>query len=129
VLIVGCGYLGLALGAELARQRHKVFGLRRSGSTDAELHTAGISPLVGDVTDRASLAKLPASYDWVVNAVSSRKGGFDDYRAVYLDGTRNLLDWLDPVTEPAICWIGLIQLGNTSLYRARVFMLRPTGPW
>src|ERR1017187_10487677 len=29
VLIVGCGYVGLPLGAELVKQGHEVFGLRR----------------------------------------------------------------------------------------------------
>ena len=31
-LIVGCGYVGLPLGAELVRQGHEVFGLRRSAA-------------------------------------------------------------------------------------------------
>jgi nucleoside-diphosphate-sugar epimerase len=109
VLIVGCGYLGVALGAELARQRHKVSGLRRSGAAESELRACGISPLVGDVTDPASLAKLPNSYDWVVNAISSTKGGVDEYRAVYLDGTRNLLHWLDSIGK-------YVFVSSTSVY-------------
>jgi nucleoside-diphosphate-sugar epimerase len=32
--------------------------------------------------------------DWVVNTVSSNRGGLEDYRKVYLGGTRNLLAWL-----------------------------------
>jgi nucleoside-diphosphate-sugar epimerase len=42
------------------------------------------------------LADVPASYDWVVNTVSSAKGGLDDYRRVYVDGMRNLIEWLAP---------------------------------
>ena len=37
VLIVGCGYVGLPLGAELVKQGHEVFGLRRSADGEAEL--------------------------------------------------------------------------------------------
>src|SRR2546426_3922774 len=94
VLIVGCGYVGLALGAELVRQGHEVLGMRRSASSDAYLAAAGIKPLTGDITRPEALAKLPAIYDWVVNCVSSAHGGVDDYRAVYLQGTRNLIEWL-----------------------------------
>ena len=39
MLIVGCGYVGLPLGAELVRQGHTVFGLKRSAD-DGELKAA-----------------------------------------------------------------------------------------
>lgn len=94
VLIVGCGYVGLPLGAELVRQGREVFGLRRSAGATAELQAAGITPLLGDITQPDSLAKIPASFDWVVNCVASSHGGVEDYRRVYLEGTRNLLAWL-----------------------------------
>ena len=94
VLIVGCGYVGLPLGAELVRQGHEVFGLRRTVEGCDELKAAGIHPLAGDITRPDDLAKLPAPFDWVVNTVSSSKGGAEEYRSVYLDGTRHLIDWL-----------------------------------
>jgi nucleoside-diphosphate-sugar epimerase len=94
VLIVGCGYVGLPLGVELIRQGHEVFGLRRSADGEAELKAAGIQPLVGDITKPEDLEKLPGPFDWVINTVSSTKGGVEEYKQVYLQGTRNLLDWL-----------------------------------
>jgi nucleoside-diphosphate-sugar epimerase len=96
VLIVGCGYVGLPLGVELMKQGHEVFGLRRSDAANTEFAAAGIHPLTADITRPGDLAKLPAPFDWVVNTVSSSKGGADEYRAVYLEGTRNLIDWLAP---------------------------------
>jgi nucleoside-diphosphate-sugar epimerase len=96
VLIVGCGYVGLPLGAELARQGHAVSGLRRSRSAEGELKAAGIQPLFGDVTKPEDLAKLPRDFDWVVNCVASGGGGAADYRQVYLQGTRHLIEWLAP---------------------------------
>lgn len=100
-LIVGCGYVGLPLGAELARQGHEVFGVRRSAAAAAELEAAGIRPLAADITRAADLAKLPGPFEWVVNCVSSSGGGVEDYRRVYLEGTRNLIAWLagTPVTK------------------------------
>ena len=94
ILIVGCGYVGLPLGAELVKQGHEVFGLRRSPGAEADLHAAGIKLLIGDITKPEQLTQLPASYDWVVNCVSASGGGADEYREVYLQGTRNLIEWL-----------------------------------
>ena len=122
VLIVGCGYVGLPLGAELARRGHEVFGVRREvpthalPPTDASLSATskeqfaaallrrlqegdrarwqGVIPIAADITRREDLEKIPGPFDWVVNTVSSTKGGVDEYRAVYLEGTRHLLDWL-----------------------------------
>lgn len=94
VLVIGCGYMGLPLGAELANRGHEVFGLRRSGADS--LSAAGITPLIADISDFSTLSALPAQYDWVVNCVASSGGGAADYRHVYLEGTRNLLRWLTP---------------------------------
>jgi nucleoside-diphosphate-sugar epimerase len=95
VLIVGCGYVGLPLGMELVRLGHEVSGLRRNASAEAGLKAAGIQPLVADITKPETLAGLPQNFDWVVNCVASG-GGADDYRQVYLQGTRNLIEWLGP---------------------------------
>jgi nucleoside-diphosphate-sugar epimerase len=94
VLIVGCGYVGKAAGAALARRGHEVFGLRRSSAGEEELAAAGIVPLGGDVTKPASLARLPGPFAWVVNCVSAGRGGAGAYRETYLQGTRHLLAWL-----------------------------------
>jgi nucleoside-diphosphate-sugar epimerase len=94
VLIVGCGYVGLPLGAELVKQGHEIFGLRRSAKDADVLTAAGIEPVQADVTKPESLARLSRAYDWVVNCVASGGGGVDEYRQLYLQGTRNLIAWL-----------------------------------
>jgi nucleoside-diphosphate-sugar epimerase len=111
VLIVGCGYLGLPLGAELARQGHTVFGLRRTATAATELEAAGIKPLSADITRRETLDSLPADFDWVVNCTASGGGDLADYRRIYLEGNRNLLQWLAdrPVKK-------FIYTGSTSVY-------------
>ena len=93
VLIVGCGYVGLPLGAELARRGHEVFGVRRSVEAVHELVQCDITPVIADITQPDALAKIPGPFDWVVNTVSSTQGGVEDYRAVYLEGTRHLITW------------------------------------
>ena len=94
VLIVGCGYSGVPLAAELVRQGHDVFGVRRTAGRNPELNAAGIRPVVGDITKSEDLKALPGPFDWVVNMVSSTQGGAKEYRQVYVNGTRNLLEWL-----------------------------------
>lgn len=110
-LIVGCGYVGSVLGAELARLGHEVSGLNRTATSDAQLAATGIRPLAGDITQPESLTRLPVAYDWVVNCASSTHGGADEYRAVYLQGTRNLVRWLSP-TPPK----KFVYTSSTSVY-------------
>lgn len=92
-LIIGCGYVGIPLGALLAARGHSVFGLRRSAGADESLHAAGINPVHADISDPASLPPNP-NFDVVFNLVSSTRGGPDEYRQVYLDGTRHVIRWL-----------------------------------
>jgi nucleoside-diphosphate-sugar epimerase len=94
VLIVGCGYVGLPLGVELVRRGHEVFGLHRSAGDS--LKSVGITPLAADITRPGTLARLPRDFDWVVNCSATGGGSVEDYRQLYLLGTRNLVEWLAP---------------------------------
>ena len=111
VLIVGCGYVGLPLGRELVRQGHEVLGLRRSTVADAELRSVGIQPCSGDVTRPEALSRLPGPFDWVVNCVSSTKGGVEEYREVYVNGSRNLIEWLGAASPKKF-----VYTSSTSVY-------------
>lgn len=90
VLIAGCGYVGTALGWRLAAEGHVVWGLQRR----REPLPAGIRPLHADLTDPETLGTVPAGLDFVF--FTAAPGGFDDgeYRAIYVDGLRHLLDAL-----------------------------------
>ncbi len=101
----------MPLGAELARRGHEVVGVRRSHDGDALLQSAGITPAVADVTRASSLRALPGPFDWVVNTISSGKGGAAEYLALFVEGTQNVLDWLDP-QQPR----RYVQFGSTSVY-------------
>lgn len=92
-LIVGCGYVGMSLGTELTRLGHEVYALRRDASAKAEITAAGLHPLFADITNPETLAPLPRQFDWVVHTVAAG-GDADNYRRIYLDGTRRLLEWL-----------------------------------
>jgi nucleoside-diphosphate-sugar epimerase len=124
VLIVGCGYVGLPLGMELVRLGHKVSGLRRNPAVGSELQAAGIQPLFGDVTKPETLTRLPHEFDWVVNCVSSTGGNAEDYRRIYLQGTRNLIEWLS-ATPPK----RFVYTSSTSVYgQTDGSLVRETSP-
>ena len=111
VLIVGCGYVGVPLGAELVRQGHAVSGLRRNTTAAGELEAAGIKPLFADITQPGDLKKLPRDFDWVVNCAASGGGDVVAYRRLYLIGNRNLIEWLRPAPPRRF-----VYTGSTSVY-------------
>lgn len=111
VLILGCGYVGLELGRQLSAAGHQVFGLRRTSVDSESIHAAGITPLIGDLTRPETLSSLSGPFDWVVNTVSSSRGGADEYRAVYREGMRNLLKWLRDHSPEAFAYTS-----STSVY-------------
>jgi nucleoside-diphosphate-sugar epimerase len=115
VLIIGSGYVGLPLGAELARRGHEVSGLRRNRAATGELKAAGIKPLFADITNAGELAPLPREFDWVVNCVASGGGGAEEYRRVYVAGMRNLIEWLG-TSRPEAGAPRLIYTSSTSVY-------------
>jgi len=110
-LIIGCGYVGLPLGELLASQGHTVFGIRRGTDADRELLAKNITPLHVDITDPAQLAPVDPSFDVVINLVSSSKGGLEDYRSVYFEGTKNILRWLSQSPPRAY-----LYTSSTSVY-------------
>jgi nucleoside-diphosphate-sugar epimerase len=115
VLIIGTGYVGLQLGAELVRRGHKIFGMRRDTSAGAPLQAAGIHPIFADITQPTTLEIIPCDFDWVVNCVASGGGSAADYRHVYLQGMRNVMDWLTSHRRDA-GGPRLIYTSSTSVY-------------
>ncbi len=109
VLIIGCGYVGLALGEQLLRQGHEVFGLRRHAVSGGS--RPGVEWLTGDVTRVETLRALPSVYDWVIYCVSSSLGTVEDYQLVYQAGVANVLDWL-AATPPR----KLVYTSSTGVY-------------
>jgi len=90
VAIVGCGYVGSALGVTLARRGVAIVGTTTSPGRADELAASGIRPVVLEVADVCALRSCVTDCGTVFLMVAP--GGRDgDYRAVYLEGVRNLL--------------------------------------
>jgi nucleoside-diphosphate-sugar epimerase len=91
VAILGCGYVGLALGGALAGAGHRVVGVRRSAEGLRTVESTGLDAVRADVTDPGSLESVPDA-DAVVFAASSGGGDAEAARAVYVDGLRGAID-------------------------------------
>lgn len=74
VLIIGCGWLGKKLGAELKEHGYQVTGTTRSRSNFPDLKQAGITPALLDVSPNPEEdLSIPAA-DWVFISVSPGRG-------------------------------------------------------
>lgn len=89
ILIVGCGYLGKALGKNLVESGAEVWGLRRDGLALKSLEMVGIRPLQADLLKSDSLVSLPQTEFVVLSQAPSRP--MDNYEKTYYEGTENLI--------------------------------------
>lgn len=101
VLIAGCGYVGTALGLQLAEAGHEVLGLRRDPSS----LPAPITPIAAHLTRDNGLAKVPTDVDAVAYCVSSGGRDRDAYLAAYVEGQERLADHLGATARTDLRWV------------------------
>ncbi|MBP7667121.1 MAG: NAD(P)H-binding protein, partial [Burkholderiaceae bacterium] len=94
LLVVGCGDVGLRV-LRLLRGRWRLLALTSSPARCAELRAAGAVPLLGNLDDVASLARIGALADRVLHLAPPPSHGRRDTR------TRHLLQ--------ALCRGGRVQ--------------------
>ncbi len=83
LLIVGCGDVGMRVVRLLGR-RYRVLALTSSVERCAELRAAGVVPLVGDLDDAPTLARLAGLADAVLHLAPPAAGGPHDLRTARL---------------------------------------------
>lgn len=108
-LIVGCGFLGRKTGDVFHEAGWQVTGVTRSG--DLVKTPQSYEVIECDVTDRRAIEArraLFAEAEVLAYCVSSRRGGPEVYRHVYIDGLRNVMN-LAPNSR-------LIFTSSTSVY-------------
>src|SRR5690606_22912831 len=107
--VLGCGYLGYRVARRWIDCGHHVAALTRSTTKAAELRSSRIDPLVGDITDAASLDELPPA-DVVLYSVAYDRNSETDRHAVLIGGLRNALNALRKKCDR------LIFVSTTSVY-------------
>jgi nucleoside-diphosphate-sugar epimerase len=83
LLIVGCGDIGLRVAA-LLRGRWRLIALTSSAARIAELRAAGVQPLVGNLDEPATLARLAGLADAVLHLAPPPPHGAGDSRTAHL---------------------------------------------
>ncbi|MCA1660384.1 MAG: NAD-dependent epimerase/dehydratase family protein, partial [Verrucomicrobiaceae bacterium] len=91
VLIAGCGYVGEAAADLYYGQKWEVEGWTGSAESAKRLANRPYPVRAIDITDRAAVAAACGDFDVVVQCVSTKGGDVEDYRGLYLEGARNLL--------------------------------------
>jgi nucleoside-diphosphate-sugar epimerase len=109
ILIAGCGYVGQATADLFHAAGWDVEGWTASGKSGGTLSTKPYPICQVDISSRDQVAERRGTFDAVVHCASSRGGGVDSYRQIYLNGARNLLDRFET----------LLFTSSTSVYAQR----------
>lgn len=91
VVIIGCGYVGSALGRRLVVDGYDVVGTTTSSQRVATIGALGITPVVLDTADVGRLGHVLQDRDAAVLCVAPRAEQ-RDYRVTYLQTARNLIE-------------------------------------
>lgn len=94
IAIIGCGYVGSALGEALVRRGHEVVGTTTTPGRKEELRALGIEPQVIEVAEVKRLHAMLTDREAVFLTVAPPRRG-ECYREVYLGGVKNLLVAID----------------------------------
>lgn len=89
IAIIGCGYIGAALGERLAADGNDVVGTTTTEARIEALRSLGISPVVLDVADGDRLHEMLADRDAAILTIAPKSRG-QDYRDVYLAAVNSL---------------------------------------
>jgi nucleoside-diphosphate-sugar epimerase len=92
ILIAGCGYVGQATADLFHASGWTVEGWTGSEKSAVTLSTKPYPVCQVDISQLAQVAARPETFDAVVHCASSRGGGAESYRQIYLNGAHNLLD-------------------------------------
>ncbi len=98
LILAGCGFAGLATARLFAGAGWEVLALTLSAESAGKLAGEPFRVAVCDISLRENVERLAGERgaEVVIHCASSGRGGAEAYRAVYLEGSRNLLDVLTP---------------------------------
>jgi len=92
ILMAGCGYVGAATAQLFHEQGWEVEGWTSSRQSAESLAHLPFPVRAVDIADAGAVAGAAhlVDFDVVIQSVSSRGGGVEDYRRIYFEGARNL---------------------------------------
>ncbi|MBV8634360.1 MAG: NAD(P)H-binding protein [Burkholderiaceae bacterium] len=102
LLVIGCGDVGMRLLA-LLRGRYRIFAVTRQAGHVAAIRAAGATPIIADLDQPDSLARLTRLASRIVHLAPPPSDGENDKR------TRNLIPFLPPRAR-------LVYVSTTGVY-------------
>ncbi|MGI8889350.1 MAG: NAD-dependent epimerase/dehydratase family protein [Chthoniobacterales bacterium] len=96
ILIAGCGYVGSVTADLFHAEGWEVEGWTHSPESAAQLAAKPYRTRAVDITERSAVESAALEFDAVIHCASSGGGGPENYRKVYLEGSRNLYATLRP---------------------------------
>ena len=111
ILIAGCGYVGQATADLFHAAGWDVEGWTASEESAAALSAKPYPSCQVDISNCDQVAERPGTFDAVIHCASSRGGGVESYRQIYLNGARNLID--------RFAETNLLFTSSTSVYAQR----------
>jgi nucleoside-diphosphate-sugar epimerase len=127
-LLVGCGYLGSRVGERWLAAGEEVYTITRSEEKAQAFAQQGYKPIVADVTQPATLMKLPPVQTVLYAVGYDRQSGasIDD---VYVNGLRNVLDQLRAAARVVyISTTGVYGPGGAGTWVEETSPCEPTRP-
>jgi nucleoside-diphosphate-sugar epimerase len=98
IMIFGCGYLGTAVARYFLGAGARVGALTRNAQIADKLGALGVSEVIKAELDAPGwIDDIKGEYQVVLNCVSSAGGGVAGYRKSYVEGMRQILNWVREV--------------------------------
>lgn len=111
ILIAGCGYVGKATGSLFHESNWEVEGWTRSIDSAEKLSSLPFLVRAVDIAHRDQVRAAANKFDRIIHCASSGGGDAGEYRRVYLEGARNLLNIFEGTP--------VVFTSSTSLYAQR----------
>ncbi|MEO0796321.1 MAG: NAD-dependent epimerase/dehydratase family protein [Verrucomicrobiota bacterium] len=92
-LILGCGYVGSAVGEVLAKQGARVTVLTRNKERASAAEAWAAQVIQADLDSAAWHSDVDHQQDYVLNCVSSAGGGLEGYQKSYINGMNSVVRW------------------------------------
>lgn len=96
VLIAGCGYVGVATADLFHAAGWEVEGWTHSSISAAQLSAKPYPVRAVDITDRRAVQAAHGKFNTAIHCASSGGGDADNYRQIYFQGAKNLVEILQP---------------------------------
>lgn len=128
----GTGFIGQHVVRKLLERGVDVVALARSERSAAALYEAGAEPVLGDITDKASMREGMAGADVVYHIAAWYRVGADDWmkaERINVGGTRAVLTLAHELEVPKIVYVSTIAVFGDTQGRLVDESYRKNGPF